>query len=258
MHPIPTNLTPSLPNLGSIRCICFDLYGTLFQSAAGEISDSEHPTVSLEKILHEPLDFNFETEKKKLILEEHSKLRTLGHEYPEIDIVSIWSKLLSNLPHQRTKAQIMQLIRVYEAINHPTAAMPSAIDCLNHLQTNHYELGIISNAQFYTHDLFERHLGAVSTELGFETEIYSYQHQHAKPGTYLFERYLEQIKFEPQQVLYIGNDMLNDIQPAKALGMKAALFAGDQRSLRLRHNLTMAKQPDAILTNLSQIPELIN
>ncbi|MGD8667822.1 MAG: hypothetical protein PVI58_17580, partial [Desulfobacterales bacterium] len=55
--------------------------------------------------------------------------------------------------------------------------------------------------------------------------------------------------------LVVGNDMLNDIYPAKKMGFQTALFAGDARSLRLRkddprcHDL----RADLILTDLEQL-----
>ena len=38
----------------------------------------------------------------------------------------------------------------------------------------------------------------------------------------------------PGEVLYVGNDMLNDVYAAGQVGFRTALFAGDQRSLRMR------------------------
>ena len=40
--------------------------------------------------------------------------------------------------------------------------------------------------------------------------------------------------FPAERVLFVGNDMLNDVAAAAAVGLRTALFAGDQRSLRLR------------------------
>ena len=57
------------------------------------------------------------------------------------------------------------------------------------------------------------------------------------------------------EALYVGNDMLNDITPAHALGFRTALFAGDARSLRLRENdeRVAGIEPDLVLTDLAQI-----
>ena len=49
--------------------------------------------------------------------------------------------------------------------------------------------------------------------------------------------------------------MLNDIAAAAAVGFCTALFAGDQRSLRLRTNDKRVGnvQPDLVLTELPQL-----
>jgi putative hydrolase of the HAD superfamily len=60
-------------------------------------------------------------------------------------------------------------------------------------------------------------------------------------------------------VLYIGNDIRNDIWPADRLGCRTALFAGDARSLRLREDderLSDVK-PDRVVTALGQIHQQI-
>ncbi len=66
---------------------------------------------------------------------------------------------------------------------------------------------------------------------------------------------LSKIPLQPQEVLFIGNDMLNDIYGAQQMGFKTVLFAGDQRSLRWRkdHQLTQGLKPDFIINDLMQI-----
>ena len=66
---------------------------------------------------------------------------------------------------------------------------------------------------------------------------------------------LEKMGVSAHSVLYVGNDMLNDIYPAKKTGFKTALFAGDARSLRLREKNPKCKDlsADIIITDLIQI-----
>ena len=53
--------------------------------------------------------------------------------------------------------------------------------------------------------------------------------------------------------------MLNDIFPAQKVGFKTALFAGDQRSLRLRADDPRCREltPDLVVTDLGQLIGLI-
>ena len=92
--------------------------------------------------------------------------------------------------------------------------------------------------------------------------VYSYKFLKAKPDHTLFIPVLNNLNkkynIKPENTLFIGNDMLNDIYSAQQTGMKTALFAGDQRSLRLRKDNDLIKgiKPDFILTELNQIFKL--
>ena len=65
---------------------------------------------------------------------------------------------------------------------------------------------------------------------------------------------------ETSSVLYLGNDMLNDILPADRAGFQTALFAGDARSLRLRKDDPRCQglAADLVITDLMQLVELLD
>ena len=121
-------------------------------------------------------------------------------------------------------------------------------------------LGIISNAQFYTPHLFKWFLDSSLEDRGFHPDLIflSYKFGYAKPSIFMFNAAVEKLGkmgISAHSVLYIGNDMLNDIYPAKKVGFRTALFAGDARSLRLRENDPKCKDlsADIIITDLIQI-----
>ena len=64
----------------------------------------------------------------------------------------------------------------------------------------------------------------------------------------------------PDQALYLGNDMLNDVWTAGQAGLLPVLFAGDQRSLRLREDDPRCRdlRPARVLTALDQLPALLD
>ena len=53
--------------------------------------------------------------------------------------------------------------------------------------------------------------------------------------------------------------MLNDIWTASQAGLKTALFAGDQRSLRLREtdDRCQGLEPDVVITELNQLVHIL-
>ena len=124
----------------------------------------------------------------------------------------------------------------------------------------HMPMGIISNAQFYTPCLFKHFLGADVRTLGFADDltIYSFKTGRGKPSLYLFQLARAKLQargLKTKRVLFVGNDMLNDIYPAQQVGFQTALFAGDQRSLRLRPDdpRCVNLKPDVVITDLDQL-----
>lgn len=194
-----------------------------------------------------------------LIKREHEEAQAKGNLFPEIEIRDLWGKIL-DLPPGPT---IESIALRYECGVNPVWPMPGAGDLLSTLRHEGLALGLISNAQFYSPMLFPALLGLELPELGFTSDlcIYSYQHGIAKPDPGLYEilrMRLKQHGIEPGETLYLGNDGLKDIDPATRLGFHTALFAGDDRSLRLYPDRDELLPPDAILTHLKQVAGLLN
>jgi len=142
--------------------------------------------------------------------------------------------------------------------------MPNLETMLSVCQDSNVLMGIISNAQFYTPYLFNWFLGSPPEDLGFHPDLilYSYKFGYAKPSTFMFQVAAERLKhmdISVRSALYIGNDMLNDMYPAKKAGFKTGLFAGDARSLRLRENDPKCKDlsVDLVITDLIQLLDYI-
>ena len=140
--------------------------------------------------------------------------------------------------------------------------MPHLKQILQELKNKHIIVGIISNAQFFTPYLFDWFLKSDLKHLGFEPNLilFSYKFGYAKPSSFLFEvasSRLNEINIHADSVLYVGNDMLNDIYPAQKSGFITGLFAGDARSLRLRKNDPRCKDlsPDIVITDLIQLAD---
>ena len=83
-----------------------------------------------------------------------------------------------------------------------------------------------------------------------------------KPSERLFRRALDGLATHgvlPGEVLHVGTSLSRDLLPAKKLGLRTALFAGDRASLDAdseRLNDRDAK-PDVLLTKLEQIAEVV-
>jgi len=142
--------------------------------------------------------------------------------------------------------------------------MAGAKEILDYFSGSGVPLGIVSNAQFYTPLTFRAIFSRSAEELGFDPSLiaYSYLLRRSKPSLEVFTPVLEELERKrgimAHEVLYVGNDMRNDMYTAQKNGCKTILFAGDQRSLRLRENSPecLGIVPDGVVTSLEQIPSL--
>ena len=268
LTPLPTSLKPGGRPKEEIQCVLFDIYGTLFISASGDIGLADEKALQIAEIDQLLIKYSIRKSPQTLLREfygaikaRHRELRKKGVEFPEVKIDRIWRQVLSI----DDITVVRQFAVEFEFIINPTSPMPNLDKLLSACRNRNRLMGIISNAQFYTAYLFKWFLGSDLKDLGFDPELvyYSYQFEIAKPSPILFQLAAKNLKargIPPSCVLYIGNDMGNDIYPAKAVGFQTALFAGDQRSLRLRADDTRCKHlsADLIITDLTQlIPRIV-
>jgi putative hydrolase of the HAD superfamily len=214
-----------------LRAILFDVYGTLLKSSAGET----HPDLTL----------------RSLIEKAHA---ASPHPFPEVDIREIYTDMHPDLSAE----EIERLAMEHEQAVNPVSAMAGAAETLRELSSRGLLLGLVSNAQFYTVPVLESCLADSLPNLGVTPElcVFSYLERRAKPDVHLFEvaheRLLER-GIQPAEVLYVGNDVRNDIDPAKATGFRTAQFAGDEDSLRLRGRNLESCGADLVITDLFNV-----
>jgi putative hydrolase of the HAD superfamily len=271
LAPRPTGVDPQLPKIEGIRAVVFDIYGTLLISGSGDISlasegsrgdaalealktitTKPHPSVSGDQIvelLHNAI---------------HAAHANSSSEYPEVEIRDCWQVVLKQLGVSASDKQIEQLAIEYECRANPIWPMPDLAETLDGLRNLGLLLGVVSNAQFFTPMAFDPLTGETLTAWGFDPKlcVWSFVHSEAKPGAILYEIAAKALQLQgvtPEQTLFVGNDLRNDVWPAQQVGMRTALFAGDARSLRLREDdpkLTNVR-PDAIVTDLRQLLEVV-
>lgn len=274
LEPIATGHPAVLHKLDQIRAVLFDVYGTLLISASGDIATSQR--LARDEAFADVLSTmgiqltSDEAGVQSLLNEidaDHTRARQAGIDFPEVEIVDIWRRTLASMEAQgRIKRpstaipsdrQLRRLALEYELRVNPVGPMPGVGECLQQLGFAGLTLGLVSNAQFFTLDLLRSLLPEPGATALLESglQFLSYQYGRAKPSTYLYElasRALLRRGIRCDEVLYVGNDMLNDILPASSIGFRTALFAGDARSLRLREDEPRigSVTPDLVVTSL--------
>lgn len=280
---IATGTKPKLNVLEDIRVVTFDFYGTLFISGVGDIGvdDGDFDLGVIEKVLQNSGVSIHSDDAVSECLRIYNEVvkrfkydsKKKGIEYPEPDIRSIWQSVLMILRKSdrikfRESSTLYELTSVeFEARMNPVWPMPGLIETLLFFENKGLKLGIISNSQFYTPIVLEALTGYSLHELGFSEELlhWSFEEKMKKPGLTFYENYIKKVRavvpdINPENILYIGNDMLKDVYPAHNVGMKTALFAGDRRSLKWHRDDERCQnlEPDLIITELLQLKDCIH
>lgn len=273
LAPLPTGESPVLRALGGVDAVLFDVYGTLLVSGSGDVGVSD-PADRGEAIaaalaaagvpLRDAQDAALNAFLGQ-IEREHQIARQAGVDFPEVDILEVWRNTLAELVAGGSVAgaegiDLPALAVEFEVRANPVWPMSGLLPALEGLRRTGRTLGVISNAQFYTPEVFPALVGQTLAELGFDPDLqfYSYQHGRAKPGRELYQlaaTALQQHGIPAERALVVGNDMRNDIGPAARLGFRTALFAGDARSLRLREGDPWCAGivPDLVVTDLMDL-----
>ncbi len=283
LQPIPTGVEPSLSPFPT-KVVIFDIYGTLIISASGDVDKAKYSSSMIKKALEggrfqilvdtEDAFNEIYSDFNAYLFGHLSSTRRAGKPYPEVNVVEVWQDTLIAAEKKgkiliTEHSDIYLFTFIFELESNPVWPMPDLKEVVHGLNEKGITLGIVSNAQFYTpvlmnyllNDSIEQRYDI--TPFDKELSVFSYQELRGKPDTFLFEKLVPKLKSRnvlPEEVIYVGNDMLKDVTTAGKVGFKTVLFAGDERSYRLHKNDKRVEgvRPDFVITELKQLFSILN
>lgn len=290
---VPAGIPSRLPRIEGARAVLWDVYGTLLALSAVDLEDfiTKKETMrgtfrltarefGLEKFLDgDPAETLMELYFQE-IESTHRRKRSRGVFSPEVNIERTWLRILKKLESRGYRPKInrgetgldlaLRVAYFFDDVYQTKVLYAGARQTLESVKGLGLRQGIISNAQFYTpialnmllrragsrgadpmRDLFDRRLVFFSYRLGV-----------SKPNPLAFECTRERLRrmgIEPARVLYVGNDVLNDMVPARRVGFKCVLFAGDRESLTMREDRPECAgfEPDGVIKSLPQLLKIV-
>ncbi len=138
----------------------------------------------------------------------------------------------------------------YEPLSKIATVEPAIKETFIKLKALGLKLGILSNTFISGHSL-ERHLRQIGILDFFTMRMYSYEFDFRKPDLRIFRIAIERIGEAAENILYVGDRLDMDIQPALQIGM--------QPVLKVAYTNTGKKLPEGIrkIKHLSELPSLI-
>jgi putative hydrolase of the HAD superfamily len=138
----------------------------------------------------------------------------------------------------------------YEPLSKVATIEPTIKETFAKLKALGLKLGILSNTFVSGHSL-ERHLRQIGILEFFTMRMYSYEFDFRKPDLRIFKIAAERIGVAVDNILYVGDRIDKDIEPALKIGMRPVLKAAYTNAGK--------KLPDGVLKidQLTELPVLI-
>lgn len=255
--------------MSDAKIIFWDVYGTLVAAERGDLDSLIRREAELRTAFERTVkNFSLSIAPARLhdlfirsIQAEREVRRAEGLAHPEVRIDEIWFKLLEEFQSDASPTInfAREVALFFERQANPKQFLPRAYEVLTTLQDRRLRQGIISNAQFYTPielSTLLRHEsnGAVCTyESVFDPRLvfFSFELGVAKPDEAAFRPAIEALTREnamPDECVFIGDSLSDDIAPAQHMGFKTVLYspaATPESSIK----------PDLVIHNLAQLLE---
>jgi hypothetical protein len=282
---------PHLVRLPQIRAVTWNVYGTLLAITGGDLAfqhDNDFiMNVALDKTVQEfkmwasmsrkpgqPADY------MKIIYEQaldEQRMAPPGERHPEVAADRLWETIVKKLFQKEYKFDAnfygslneysRKIAFFFHASLQGTCCYPGAAAALNHVAGAGLTQGFLADAQCFTAVQLQRGLAdhePVNLDEAVPPDLraLSYELRGRKPSERLFRHSLQQLAkhgISADQVLHVGSRVTQDVVPAKRMGMKTALFAGDRASLAATGEQLKEGpgRPDVLLSELSQISEVV-
>jgi FMN phosphatase YigB (HAD superfamily) len=283
---------PHLVPLPGVRVVTWNVYGTLLAIAGGELY-FEHPQkfvmeLALDKTIQEFKMWGSMSRKPGQpaeylgqiyanVLAEQRMASVPLERYPEVCSDRLWEAIIKKLLQKEYHFDAgfygalnefsRKVAYFFHASLQGTSGYPGLAKALTHVAGRGLTQGFLADGQCFTPVQVQRALarkGAAGlselTDAAFH--VWSCEQRGHTPSERLFRQVLSAAQtrgFGPDQVLHVGCRVANDVVPAKRLGLRTALFAGDRASLQATAEQLKepASRPDVLLTKLSQITGVV-
>ena len=134
----------------------------------------------------------------------------------------------------------VEMTRAWEHAHH-FDLFDDVLPSLEDLRSRGLKLGLLSNTSRDL-DVFAEHHG-----LDVDAVLTSRQHGKTKPHESIFRRVLELLDVAPGEAAMIGDTVEEDVEGARAVGMRAVLLDRDGRHPEIEERLTDLRQLSAFL-----------
>ena len=229
----------------ALEAILFDLYGTLVDIWTDEWNLSTYYTLS-QFLSYNNITVNPEELAAKYQEKTANQMMARSGRYCEIDVFQVFEEILGEgLGKQPERALVILVARLFRSLTRQRFDLfEDTWPTLEQLSAD-YRLGIVTDAQWV---FSEPEIRILQLNRFFETIVLSSRYFVRKPDPQIYAHALKAMWMSPDQALYVGNDLSEDVPGPQAINMPVVLI--DRNG-----NLAGAEVP--VLRSLQDLPAFI-
>ena len=287
----PPKAKPHLTRL-PVKAVFWNVYGTLLVISEGElkfeVSSDFVMGVALNKTIQEFKMWNSMSRKPgqpsdylreiygRILTEQ--RLAPGSERYPEVLSERLWEAVIKKLFQKDYQFDTgffgslnefsKKVAYFFHASLQGTAPYEGMAAALQGVAAAGLKQGLLADSQCFTGVQLKRALDGQNGGVDLDQVVpiayrfLSNECRCRKPSEQLFRTALQALAAEgvgAGEVLHVGSSLTRDLGPARKLGMRTALFAGDRTSLAASPEQLKEPQyrPDVLLTELSQVVQVI-
>jgi FMN phosphatase YigB (HAD superfamily) len=284
---------PHVTPMPEVRAVLWNVYGTLLSVSGGGLY-FEHPqplitNVALDKTLTEfkmwasmsrrpgqPAEYLGQIYQQVLL--EQQLPAVPGEKHPGVSSEKVWESIIKKLFQKDYQFDAgffgslnefsRKVAYFFHASLQGSACYRGAAQALRHVAAKGLTQALLADGQCFTAVQLQRGLSAQDESANLDELIppsrrwLSCDLRAKKPSERLFRAAVDALReqgIETTDVLHVGSRITQDLLPAKRLGMRTALFAGDKASLEATAEQLKDphSRPDVLLTKLKQIKDIV-
>ena len=134
----------------------------------------------------------------------------------------------------------------------PPPAHPQALSVLRRAKELGHRVGLISNTGMTPGATFRVYMEQVGLLEYFDVLTFSDEARVSKPAQEIFLGTAHELGLPPEQLVHVGDDILNDVRGARRAGMKAIWITAGQEAPSHQ-----GVRPDAVVTSLVDVPSAV-
>ena len=170
----------------------------------------------------------------------------------EVDQAELFRQSLSGIGFDLPDDVIEHIVALdHSAYSNSITVEPEVLAALDELRRARYRMGLVSNISLRP-DLMRADLERMGLAKYLDAMVFSSEVGLRKPDPRIFQEALDRLGIEPQETVFVGDRLYDDVSGAQAVGMRAVLT----RQFRQEDDPDYA--PDAVISHLSELPEVLD